>query len=365
MTTLLTIVPRLPPSIDGVGDYALHLAHSLQKQWNIQTEFIVCDPDWETQSEVQGFRVSHLKERSTEAFLKLIQTHHPKSNQIFLHYVGYGYARWGAPSWFIQALETWRSNSAHQLTTMFHELYNPPGDKPWKHMFWNSHIQQKLTKRLAQFSAYAITSGQQYAEKLDNLRSAHAQSTPFLPVFSTVGEPVDFPCWTDRDPILVIFGKPVTKRRAYTETYDQLRLICEQFQIQEIVDVGPSTELKLTQVGMIPVREAGKLTNAAIGQLFCRSRIGFLNYNPHHLAKSTIFAAYCAHGLLPVNTMRSSISCDGITAGEHYWSLEETQNSPENVVDQANQWYATHSLSAQADFFAKLLLPDRIAISQS
>ena len=357
MIKLLTIVPRLPPSIDGVGDYALYLAHVLLKQWNIQTEFIVCDPDWETQPDVQGFRVSHLKDRSTSAFLKLIQTHHAHSTQLFLHYVGYGYARWGAPSWFIQALEAWRSQPGHQLTTMFHELYNPPGHKPWKHMFWNSHVQQKLTKQLAQFSDYAITSGQQYAEKLDNLRSLHSEPTPFLPVFSTVGEPTHFPRWSDRDPILVVFGRADVKRRAYAETSAQLQSICEQFQIQEVVDIGPSTGLKLTNIGTVPLREAGKLSSEAIGQLFSRSRVGFLNYNPHHLAKSTIFAAYCAHGLLPTNTIRSRISCDGIHAGEQYWTLGETQNTPEHIIHQAHQWYSTHSLTAQADFFAKLLLP--------
>jgi hypothetical protein len=353
MIKLLTIIPRLPPSIDGVGDYALYLAQNLKKQWQIETEFIVCDPSWKSQPEIQGFRVTHLKERSTSAFLQLIATHHPESTKIFLHYVGYGYARWGAPSWFIQALAAWRSQPNHELLTMFHELYNPPGHRPWKHMFWNSHIQQSLTKQLAQFTDHAVTSGQQYAATLDQFRGPHSQPTPFLPVFSTVGEPTQIPNWTDREPILVVFGQTMTKRRAYTETYAQLQSICERFQIQEVVDVGPSTGLTLTNIGTVPLREAGKLSIEAIGDLFGRSRIGFLNYNPHHLAKSTIFAAYCAYGLLPINTLRSHLSCDGITAGEQYWTLDETKNEPEKIVEQAHEWYASHSLTAQADFFAQ------------
>jgi hypothetical protein len=44
---VMTIVPRLPLLIDGVGDYALQLAQVLRCQHQIETEFIVCDPCWQ------------------------------------------------------------------------------------------------------------------------------------------------------------------------------------------------------------------------------------------------------------------------------------------------------------------------------
>ena len=40
---IVSIVPRLPPLIDGLGGYALHLAHRL-KEFDIETHFIVGDP---------------------------------------------------------------------------------------------------------------------------------------------------------------------------------------------------------------------------------------------------------------------------------------------------------------------------------
>ena len=48
MSNLATIisVPRLPPAIDGVGDYALNLARQLRKDFNIQTHFIVGNSTW-------------------------------------------------------------------------------------------------------------------------------------------------------------------------------------------------------------------------------------------------------------------------------------------------------------------------------
>jgi hypothetical protein len=359
MIKLLTIVPRLPSSIDGVGDYALHLARSLREQWKIETEFIVCDPNWSVQSEVQGFRVSHLKERSTSDLLQLIQTHHAQTTQLFLHYVGYGYARWGAPRWLINGLEIWRSNSSdRQLVTMFHEIYAVPGHKPWRHPFWNSHLQRSLSTKLAQVSDHVLTSSENYAALLDTFRSKHHAPTPYLPVFSTVGEPIEILDWKDREPILVIFGNTSVKHRIYRENQAQLPAICEEFQIQEIVDIGPSTGLNISKIGSTPLWEAGKLEIEPIAKLLSRSKIGFLNYDPNHLAKSTIFAAYCAYGLLPINPTHSVSTCDGVIPGYHYWTLEDVENYPQDVAHNAYHWYQSHSLRSQADHFAKLLLND-------
>jgi hypothetical protein len=365
MSTLFTIVPRLPPSTDGVGDYSLYLARKLQQDFGLKTHFIVCDPLWESQPEVQGFRATHLKERSTSALLQLLQTDFPETKQLFLHYVGYGYARWGCPNWLLNALKTWRSQSGHQLVTMFHELYTLPGKQPWKHPFWNSHVQQSITKQLAQISGHSITSGQQYAEILDRFRVNPDNPTPYFPVFSTVGELTQVPSWDDREPILIIFGQAINKRRAYTESQEQLQSICQRFQIEEIVDVGPSTGLNLTKLGTTPFREAGKLTIEEINALFSRSRLGFFNYNTDYLAKSTIFAAYCTYGLLPISATQSMHSYDGIISGYHYWSLKDDNHSPQEIVDQAYQWYQSHSLSAQAGYFAKLLMSDRSAAASS
>ena len=360
-----TIVPRLPPSTDGVGDYSLYLAHQLRKECNIETEFIVCDPLWNAQSEVQGFRTVHLKERSTSAFLQLLQSEHSQRTQLFLHYVGYGYARWGCPNWLLNGLKTWRSQPGHQLVTMFHELYTLPGRKPWKHPFWNSRIQQFITKELAQISDHSITSGQQYAEILDRFRQKPDAPTPFFPVFSTVGELSQISSWDEREPILIIFGQAINKRRAYLESQNQIQEICQRFQIQEIVDVGPSTGLHLMSIGTTPLREAGKLTTEEIKALFCRSRLGFFNYNTDYLAKSTIFAAYCTYGLLPISATQATRSYDGIVSSYHYWSLDNDNHPPQQIAAQAHQWYQSHSLSAQAEYFAKILMPDRSATSSS
>jgi hypothetical protein len=52
---ILQIVPRLPPAIDGVGDYALNLARQLRQDFSIHTHFLVCDPNWNGKTELEGF----------------------------------------------------------------------------------------------------------------------------------------------------------------------------------------------------------------------------------------------------------------------------------------------------------------------
>jgi len=41
---IIQIIPKLPPAINGLGDYALNLAGQL-KDYKIKTHFVVCDPD--------------------------------------------------------------------------------------------------------------------------------------------------------------------------------------------------------------------------------------------------------------------------------------------------------------------------------
>src|ERR1041385_7558181 len=144
---IISIVPRLPPAVDGLGDYALSLARHLYNDFDIKTHFVVCDPIWVEKSEVEGFSISCLTNRSPSALLSSLAVANP-TIIVLLHYVGYGYARRGAPSWLIDGLERWhRSNGAARILTMFHELYAK--GPVWTSSFWLSPLQKHLAARLA------------------------------------------------------------------------------------------------------------------------------------------------------------------------------------------------------------------------
>jgi hypothetical protein len=139
---IIQIVPRLPPSVDGVGDYAYLLARQLRAAHGIQTHFVVCDPQWgkaeigkaeninwestsprpspqsgegalpstlnsQPSTNLDGFPMHQLKERSAEELLRVLsQPGMPAT--VLLQYVGYGYQKRGCPVWLVRGLEKWR-----------------------------------------------------------------------------------------------------------------------------------------------------------------------------------------------------------------------------------------------------------------
>jgi hypothetical protein len=84
---------------------------------------------------------------------------------------------------------------------------------------------------------------------------------------------------------------------------------------------------------------------------------GFLAYPPSFLAKSGIFAAYCAHGVLPVCAWQRSLRQDASpAAGRHYWDGEDAgPGDPQAIASAARDWYLGHSLERQGAVFRDLL----------
>jgi hypothetical protein len=145
LASVISIVPRLTPAIDGVGDYALNLARQLRQDFNIQIHFVVGDTKWNGAAEIDGFPVSQVSDRSFDALLTLLSNDH--SSSILLHYVGYGYAQRGCPVWLVDGLQRWKSLfPKRSLVTMFHEI--AASGPPWTSAFWLSPLQKSLAARL-------------------------------------------------------------------------------------------------------------------------------------------------------------------------------------------------------------------------
>jgi hypothetical protein len=362
---IIAIVPNLPPAIDGVGDYALHLARQLRQDRNIHTCFIVCNPLWAGSSDVDGFPVHTLSDRSSNALLNLLTCNSQYPFITLLQFSGYGYARWGCPWWLIHGLERWKKKTGQgQLVTMFHELYNKSAP-PWKHNFWTSPIQKYLAVRLVHASDRCLTSGQNYAETLITLSRNKNTQIPVLPIFSNIGEPQTIPPLPSRKKRLVIFGQQGTRTSAY-KSISVLDRVCQSLQIKEIWDIGPSIELTIHSIGECPIIELGQLPAAEISKILLDSVAGFVCYNPKFLAKSGIFAAYCAHGLLPVVHPWSSQTVDNLEVGQHYWHPENSLPSifpledQQAIADCAFSWYQNHALPNHSNIFAHLVCTQSI-----
>lgn len=363
---VIQIVPQMPPYINGLGDYALNLARQLWKDYEIETSFIVGDPSWQGTDVIESFSIQKVAVRSTETLVSLLSSQNyqsvsPQAVTVLLHYVGYAYANRGCPHWLVEALELWKAKtSKSHLVTMFHEVY--ASGPPWSSAFWLSGHQRKLAARLVKISDRCLTNKQLYAEILCDLSQGKQTKISIFPVFSNVGEPEQVPPLAKRSRRLVVFGSRGNRLRVYQKSLVELNCTCHLLEIEEICDIGSPTGLNLSSINNVPLVEMGERSATEISYILLNSLAGFFEYNPEYLAKSGIFAAYCAHGMLPISHQCNTSLADGIEPGKHYWLLNDRTTGWKDLVemqamaDNAYAWYQTHRLSVQTKTFASYLI---------
>ncbi|WP_009634499.1 hypothetical protein [Synechocystis sp. PCC 7509] len=354
---IVQVVPRLPPAVCGVGDYALNLACQLRKDFGIETHFIVGDPSWSGAKEIAGFSISKVSTRSTNALFPLLPSNLEIPITVFLHYVGYGYENRGCPIWLVRAIKKWKSQSFNsRLVTMFHEIYG--FGPPWTSSFWLSPLQKKLTSDLTTLSNFCFTSREGYAKKL--FEFSHKKQTQIinLPVFSNIGEPESLLPLAQRHRQLVVFGRKDSKLIVYQRHLALVEQLCQTLQIEKIYDIGVPTGLAPSQINNIPIVEMGVIKAAEVSRIMLESVASLLGSpSSAYLAKSTIFAACCTHKLIPILTSSNSVSTDNLEAGKHYWVAEEQleqlcMDRGQAIADNAYDWYQPHSLLMQSKIFA-------------
>jgi hypothetical protein len=360
MKTTIAIVPRLPPIVDGVGDYASLLANSLKINFGISTQFIACDPQKPVKPSNEELSPIQLPARTTRSLLAILEQH-GDLDTILLHYVGYGYARRGCPQWLVAALSKWRqAKSSRRLIIMFHEVY-AKSYQPWSSQFWTSPIQQQISRELVNLSDAVVTSSKLYTDMIGRLSAKHEGKIEILSVFSTIGECLSPLPLTSRQPWLVTFGNAKLRKSIYTDSLEQLTTICQQLDIKEIYDIGHNSSDILRSIPTVKVNAMGVLPATEISQILSNARVGFINYSISHIAKSTIFAAYSSHQLLSVFDNRNlGDNLDGVKLDRHYWAVRNTRNSidldtAQSIANNAYQWYDRHNLGRVSSHFANLL----------
>ncbi len=358
------IVPKLPPAVDGLGDYGLSLARQLQQSLNCRTNFIVGDPAWSGAEAIEGFLIRQVRRRSPQSLLELLPPEAEAPATLLLHYVGYGYAKRGCPFWLITALERWRqAGPRRRLVTMFHEVYARAPLWHWNSQFWTSPLQRHLAIRLSRLSDRCLTSKQDYAARVSHLSGGKHPAIPVLPVFSNLGEPQNLAPLSDRRRRLVVFGSAGRRDRVYRQSQLALERTCQELVITEILDIGPPLEKKVPTINGLEIQGLGIQTAAESSRLLAAAIVGFFNYPIDYLAKSGIFAAYCAHGVIPIGTGSLGQDRDGLLAGRHYWLAAQYPQpmdlaAGQVVANHAYAWYQTHSLSLQAKVFGDELFAD-------
>jgi hypothetical protein len=339
------IVPHLPPPHEGVGSFAMTLAAALRARHGIENRFAAA-------AELPRADPAALADA-------LAALSNDGETAVLLHYANYGYQPRGCPAWLVDGLARWRSRHQSRLVTVFHEI--AATGPPWRSSFWLSPLQRRLAAALARLSGGVTTSLEIHRRML--LRWVPDREVAVLPVFSTVGEPSAPPPLLARARRLVVFGGPGTRARAYRELGPALALACRTLGIEEVCDVGPGDGLGDGPAAAdlpVPVRRLGALPGAEVSELLAGSMAGFVGYPAPFLPKSTIFAAYCAHRVLPVCAW-PRLRHDAEPAPP-FWTPRpgggmRRDEDLEELASQAHAWYGGHALSRHAAVYESLLFP--------
>jgi hypothetical protein len=352
---LIQVVPRMTPVRCGVSDHAIALAAELRTAYGIDTAFAVLNSD--EQSDVP-YSVMHC---SPDQLLNTcISLSENQSAAILVHLSGYGYSADGAPTLLAKALRDVKANSRFRIAVFFHELY--ASGMPWTSAFWHARKQKKAYREIAELCDLPVTNTRVFADWLERQivrQTVRRTASPvrYMPVFSQVGEPQEHVLFASRDPVMAVFGLGGTRQRVYREL-DKLGDTLHQLGVEEILDIGPECGAP-DGVDGIPVKHMGVLAASDIDRQFMRTAFGYLAYPPDCLAKSGVFAAYSAHGVIPVIAQHFRAETDGLRDGAHVLTPQTVKAIAAPGLEECSmavwRWYSGHTLHDHAAMYDRWL----------
>jgi hypothetical protein len=315
--TILQIVPRAPGSLEGVGDYAAILAQRLEEAQEFQIAFATAaelrDENWQPPT---------------------------ATTAVILHYVNYGYDARGVPLWLPAKLRRIQKICGGKTVTIFHELYAAGS---WRRSaFWLQPLQKLIARAIAQSSAICIVSSEIVADQLKKL--APEAAVVVRPVMSTFGEPrLSAEQFATRDSRrwVICGGTELIRRSVRSFPGDR-----------ELFVIGgseqPEIRGRLDDAHYFPNVEA-----AAASEILAGCAFGYLDYfetaniRTAAVLKSTSFAAYCAHGVVPVfPSGGSAISLDDdALPGPFCLTNVPTEAERSAVAEATYEWYQRHGSS--------------------
>lgn len=330
--TWFHLIPRLPPPVCGVADYARCLAQALEPHGHTSVLVPVQGPgDWRERLE------SAARPRKPVLWL--------------LHYSGYGYARRGAPLHLAGELARLRRTYPQvRMVTMFHELYATGA--PISSAFWVSFLQRHVAARLARLSDAVVTNRHDSAQWLKRQLPQSAE-IKVLPVFSNFGEEASPMPSMQRPARMVLFGGGPSRDAAF---WRQTELAMSALGLDELVVVSRELEVPEAMSIRFTVRQTGVLEPDAMAEVLRACRCGVLDYNPDFLGKSGVLAAYAAFGVVPLLTRGRQEISEGLVEGRHFVSAQAVPSSTHlaHVQKELHGWYTGHSQAATAVVYAKL-----------
>jgi hypothetical protein len=356
--TLIQVVPRRAAGPDGVADCALALARTLRAYRGANSVFLSATPSVDATPAEDDWKTVCVAKRQAQILADTVQLLSAESNAcaLVLHFSGYGYQKRGVPLWLVQGLRLWNDRAGClPLLTIFHELYAT--GRPWQSSFWVSPLQKQIARSILNLSSAAITPTDWYRKQLSEWRDGRSIEVTAMPVFSNVGEPGRSSAPRTRSAAAVVFGLAGVEDRLFGIYRPDLERLIAALSIEKIFDVGPRFSSVPRTLAGVPVVSKGVLPQGAVSELLQRTRFGFIAYPLDFIGKSGVFAAYAAHGVVPIVLSDKHGAFDGLQPARHFLDglrlgTGASAQDLASIQRQLFTWYTSHSLKVQAGFLA-------------
>ncbi len=353
---VLQILPRVPPAVCGIGDYAWRLAQALRDDHDIHSNFLAAGTNWTQPKGETEFPVFRLPELTSQALVSFVASQVDESQAVVLHMSPYGYQKRAVPFWLAAG---WRRLAQlprrPRLITMFHELY--AAGPPTSSAFWLQPLQKWVLREVARASDALRTNREDYAAWLQRVSRPDTQVV-VMPVFSNFGEPSVQPAWTEREPSMVLFAWGIHSGESLGSVVRKAAVCGRRFNLKRMHLIGCKQTVDEAGLGLEVVRH-GFMEPAAVSALLSSCRMAYTAYSAEHFGKSTLMAAFAAHGLLVITQGRMTELPDGLKDGCNVlnesslaaWHAVDADRL-QNIATALRQWYDGHSVTENARSYA-------------
>jgi hypothetical protein len=324
------ITPRLPPAIDGLGNYCRQLwqhccapsasaakANFCQTPWT----FLVLDGAERSARIWPEVKIEQLSGSGDNLTSRLMAIN---PDTVILQYVGYGFDHSGSPFWLASALADWRlQRPAARLLVMFHETWS--SGKPWQRVFWQMRAQKKCVKQVLDVASLAVTSTKANADSLEVLGSKTA--IRIIPIGSSFNiQASKQKNWHH----LLIFGKEPSRRSAIKTHRLLIESLVAARLVEGIVLAGQSAHESSLESELLknsPGRDIEIITcfnypNDLIPDPVRNCGLALMHTQSTHLLKSTAFQLAVQLEQVAI-TLEERDADPPLMAGKHYLSYQQ------------------------------------------
>jgi hypothetical protein len=347
--TLLQIVPQVPGSFDGVGDYALGLAKALSAHYGWQTIFAVAKPTDITAKE--QFPIVAGLNSALECGASY--------QHVILHYANYGYQSRGVPFHLQNFARQLRQKMRGRWITTFHELY--AFGPPWKSAFWLYPLQARMARNMIAISDACFVSSDIIAKEIQACDVR--KPVRLLPVMSNFGEPAFVDSNAKSLRRWVICGGTPLIVRSLRSFLAAPQMIPKTYFPEQIEIVGGRESdavrdlvRKLEQTRpAVSCRYYPEVTATTASDILRTCSFAWIDYFgggkvwPGMIFKSSSFAACCAHGVVPiVSHEETPPALAGDSFPAWYFITQRSARFPEPeqlgaISEKIHAWYHRHA----------------------